>query len=275
MSTIQRIHTAQQNNQAALAAALAAGEDTAAIRAEGDRLAAELQAAQDAEVDAERAAQAADAEALDNVRTIIIERTVGALQVSSDVVEFERLIGEPLPAVEVDRELEHAAAQVARAQVALERAEAEHKPHRQQLTQLSERLQAKRRAAEVIKARRAAGDEKPTDSADLAMLAADADALQLMVNDARIKSDASSPTAARAALATAEAALLQAENRAAFRVAKTRVEQIETAFLLAWRQMVEAGSAIGMTSPWSGYRASPEMTRAVTGQIVAGYRGKL
>ncbi|MDV7210773.1 hypothetical protein [Azotobacter beijerinckii] len=275
MSTIQRIQTAQQNNQAALAAALAAGEDTAAIRAEGARLAVELQAAQDAEVEAERAAEAADVEAVDNVRTIVIERTVGALQVSSSAVELERLLGEQLPAVEADHELEHAAAQVARAQVMLEKAEAEHKPHRQQLLQLSDRLQAKRRAIEVIQSRRAAGDEQPTDSNDLAMLAADADALGLMVGDARIKSDATSPAAARAALATAEAALLQARNRAAFRVAKVRVEQIETAFVSAWRQMVEAGRAIGMSSPWSEFRATPEMTRAVTGQVVAGYRGQL
>lgn len=161
-------------------------------------------------------------------------------------------------------------------------------PHRQRIADLEgqiaaierqareERAAASRAEADAIKRRRLAGDERSADAAELLTLTSDAEALQLLVDDANAKVAAADVRpAARAALSAAEQQLEHARRQAAYRAALERLQLVEGIFVDVWKTMVDLGRAAGNGSPWSEYRASPEAVRAVTGAIVPGFRGQL
>lgn len=269
--TIEQLNDQLVAANAALDEALANGSDTTAPRYQIGLIEAEIAAAvrrqREEQADAEHARSAAISEAAAELAAQTHSATVAAV----DVPGLADLAGAPLQAVKQDPAIEAAAREVARCRAALKAAETALKPIADQAERLAGRLNEKRAAIEVIKARRLAGEEKPSDAAEMALLQADIDALQLLVDDARLKAQsADSRQQARAALATAEQQLEQARRQVEYRAALARVELAQEVFLDAFGVMVRAGRAAGQSSPWAAYKASPNLVRAVTGQLVAG-----
>lgn len=276
---MSRTNTIEQLNQqlaaanAALEEALSSGGDTTASRytiglIEAE-IAAEVRRQREEQAEAERAEQAAIAEAAAEVAARTHDAAVAAVEVPG----LAELAGAPLPAAPQDPAIEAAAREVARCRAALSAAETALKPIADQAERLTGRLNEKRAALGAIKARRLGGEENPSDAAEMAMLQADIDALQLLVDDARLKAQsADSRQQARTALAQAEAHLEMCRKRLAFDVARNRLAEAERVYLSAWNNMAETGRAIGKHSPWSECPASNEMRRAVTGAVV-GMRG--
>jgi len=269
--TIEQLNDQLAAANAALEEALASGGDTSQARYMIGLIEAEIAAAvrrqREEKAEAERAQQAAIAEAAAEVAT----RTQDAAVAAVEVPGLAELAGAPLPAVPQDPAIEAAAREVARCRAALSAAETALKPIADQAERLTGRLNEKRAAVEAIKARRLGGEEKPSDAAEMAMLQADIEALQLLVDDARLKAQSEdSRQQARAALAQAEQQLEQARRQAEYRTALDRVELAQRIFLDAFGVMVRAGRAAGQSSPWSAFKANPNLIRAATGQIVAG-----
>ncbi len=270
-NTIEQLNAQLAAANAALEEALASGGDSTAPRYQIGLIEAEIAAAvrrqREEKAEAERAEQTAIAEAAAEVAT----RTQDAAVAAVEVPGLAELAGAPLPAVPQDPAIEAAAREVARCRAALSAAETALKPIADQAQRLTGRLNEKRAAVEAIKARRLSGDEQPTDAAEMAMLQADTEALQLLADDARLKAQsADSRQQARAALAQAEQQLEQARRQTEYRTALDRVELAQRIFLDAFGVMVRAGRAAGQSSPWSAFKANPNLIRAATGQIVAG-----
>lgn len=270
-NTIEQLNEQLATANAALEEALKNGGDSTAPRYQIGLIEAEIAAAvrrrREEKAEAERVERAAIAQAAAEVAT----QTHDAAVVAIEVPRLAELAGTPLPAVTQDPAIEAAAREVARCRAAMSAAETALKPIADQAQLLTGRLNEKRASMEAIKARRLSGDEQPTDAAEMALLLADIDALQLLVDDARMKAQsADSRQQARAALATAEQQLEQARRQVEYRAALARVELAQEVFLDAFGVMVRAGRAAGQSSPWAAYKASPNLVRAVTGQIVAG-----
>ncbi len=270
-NTIEQLNTQLAVANAALEEVLENGGDSSAQRYQISVIEAEIAAAvrlqREKMAEAERVEQAAIAEAAAEVAA----RTHDAASVAVEVPGLAELAGGPLQAVTQDPAIEAAAREIARCRAALSAAETKLKPIADQAERLTGRLKEKRAAVEAIKARRLAGDEKPSDAAELVMLQADIDALQVLVGDARLKVQSTdSRKQAGAALASAEQQLEQALRKAEYRAALARVELAQEVFLDAFGVMVRAGRAAGKSSPWAAYKASPNLIRAVTGQLVAG-----
>lgn len=275
----QKIHELNEQlseARAGLVTALAEGAETAPYREriaylEGQITDLERQARAEA-----ASARRAEAESVEEDAAALSVETQASVDAAVEVPGLTELAGEPLPAVEENTAIAGAAREVARCRAALERAEAALKPAAEQARMLVGRLTEKREVIAAIKARRLAGDERAGDAADLALLEADAEALRLLVDDASLKAAAADTRpAARLALNAAEAQLAGAHRQATYQAALERLRQAESVFIAAWRGMVDAGRAAGASSPWSEYKASPDMTRAVTGAIVPGFRGQL
>lgn len=270
-NTIEQLNEQLATANAALEEALKNGGDSTAPRYQIGLIEAEIAAAvrrrREEKAEAERVERAAIAQAAAEVAT----QTHDAAVVAIEVPRLAELAGTPLPAVTQDPAIGAAAREVARCRAAMSAAETALKPIADQAQLLTGRLNEKRASMEAIKARRLSGDEQPTDAAEMALLLADIDALQLLVDDARMKAQsADSRQQARAALATAEQQLEQARRQVEYRAALARVELAQEVFLDAFGVMVRAGRAAGQSSPWAAYKASPNLVRAVTGQIVAG-----
>lgn len=270
-NTIEQLNEQLAAANTALEEALENGGDSTVPRYQIGLIEAEIAAAvrrqREEKAEAERVERAAIAEAAAEVAT----QTHDAAVVAVEVPGLAELAGSPLPAVTQDPAIEAAAREVARCRATLSAAETTLKPIADQAERLAGRLNEKRAAIEAIKARRLAGEERPSDAAEMALLQADIDALQLLVDDARLKAQsADSRQQARAALDTAEQQLEQARRQAEYRAALARVELAQEVFLDAFGVMVRAGRAAGQSSPWAAYKASPNLVRAVTGQIVAG-----
>lgn len=270
-NTIEQLNEQLATANAALEEALENGGDSTAPRYQIGLIEAEIAATvrrrREEKAEAERVERAAIAQAAAEVAT----QTHDAAVVAIEVPRLAELAGTPLPAVTQDPAIEAAAREVARCRATLSAAETTLKPIADQAERLNGRLNEKCAAIEAIKARRLAGEEKPSDAAEMALLQADIDALQLLVDDARMKAQsADSRQQARAALATAEQQLEQARRQVEYRAALARVELAQEVFLDAFGVMVRAGRAAGQSSPWAAYKASQNLVRAVTGQIVAG-----
>lgn len=268
-NTIEQLNEQLAAANAALEEALANGGDSTAPRYQIGLIEAEIAAAvrrqREAKAEAERAQQTAIAEAAAEVAT----RTQNAAVAAVEVPGLAELAGAPLAAVSQDPAIEAAAREVARCRTALSAAETALKPVAEQAKRLTGRLGEKRAALEAIKTRRLGGEEKPSDAAEMAMLQADIEALQLLADDARLKAQsADSRQQARAALAQAENHLEMCRKSLAFEVARTRIAEAERVYLAAWNNAAEAGRAIGKHSPWLEFPASNEMRRAVTGSVV-------
>lgn len=269
--TIEQLNQQLAAANAALDEALAGGADTTAVRYTIGQLEAEIAATARRQREEQAGAERAEQAAIDEAAAKLAAKTHATVNAAVDVSSLAELTGEPLPAVAQDPAIEAAAREVARCRATLSAAETTWKPIADQAERLAGRMNEKRVAIEAIKARRLAGEEKPSDAPEMALLQADIDALQLLVDDARLKAQsADSRQQARAALATAEQQLEQARRQAEYRTALARVELAQEVFLDAFGVMVRAGRATGQSSPWAAYKASPNLVRAVTGQLVAG-----
>lgn len=270
-NTIEQLNEQLAAANAELEDALASGADTTAIRYTIGQLEAEIAATvrrrREEQAEAERVKHAA----IDESAAELAAETHAAVDAAVVVPGLVELSGEPLPAVPQDPAIEAAAREVTRCRAALSAAETALKPIAAQAEMLAGRLSEKRTAISAIKTRRLSGDERAGDAAELALLQADSETLQLLADDARLKVQAADiRAAARAALANAEQQLEQARRQAEYRSALERVSQAETVFLETYRVMVRAGRAAGHSSPWSAFKASPNMVRAVTGQLLPG-----
>lgn len=272
-NTIEQLNKQLTAANAALEETLENGGDSTAPRYQIGLIEAEIAAAvrrqREEKAEAERVERVAIAEAAAEVAASTHDAAVVAVEVPG----LAELAGAPLQTVAQDPAIEAAAREVARSRAALSAAETALKPIADQAERLAGRLKEKCAGIEAIKARRLAGGEKPSDAAEMAMLQADIDALQLLVDDARLKAQsADSRQQARAALAQAETHLEMCRKHLAFEVARNRLADAERVYLSAWSIMAETGRAIGKHSPWSECPASNEMKRAVTGSLV-GMRG--
>lgn len=269
--TIEQLNDQLVAANATLDEALASGGDTTAPRYQIGLIEAEIAAAVRRQREEKAEAERADRAAIAKAAAEASARTHDAAVAAVEVPGLTELAAPPLPAVTQDPAIEAAAREVARCRAALSTAESVLKPIADQAERLGGRLNEKRAALEAIKALRLAGEEKPSDAAEMAMLKADIDALQLLADDARLKVQAADTrAAARAALAQAEQQLEQTRRQAEYRTALDRVELAQRIFLDAFGVMVRAGRAAGQSSPWSAFKASPNLIRAATGQIVAG-----
>ena len=102
-------------------------------------------------------------------------------------------------------------------------------------------------------------------AAELALLAADTEALGLLVGDAQAKASASAPEAQRRALQAAQAQMQNVAGHAAFKAARDRVLQAEQVFLKAHAALISAGAAIGERNQFSIFKASNELRRITYG----------
>lgn len=265
MSKIENIESSLQVKRDALIAALADGQDTAPLRANIAVLEADLTEARRGEAAARRSSVKAADVAIANAAEALATQAHANIEAGSQVAGLAELAGEPLAALEQAPELIAAAGHVARAQAALDQAEAARRPALQQLNMLTGRLQAKQQAAAAIRARRNAGDEQAGDAEALAMLTADIDGLGLLVGDSQIKASASDLEAQRRALQTAQAQMQSIAGRAAFKAARDRILQAEQVFLKAHTALICAGAAIGERNQFSIYKASNELRRITYG----------
>lgn len=268
-TTIEQLNEQLAATNAVLEEALASGGDTTAPRYQIGLIEAEIAASVRRQREEQAEAERVQHAAIDESAAELAAKTHAAVDAAVVVPGLVELSGDPLPAIPQDPAIEAAAREVARCRAALSAAETALKPVADQVERLTGRLNEKRASLGAIKARRLGGEEKPSDAAEMAMLQADIDALQLLVDDARLKAQsADRRQQARTALAQAEAHLEMCRKRLAFDAARTRLVEAERVYLSAWNIMAETGRAIGKHSPWSECPASNEMRRAVTGSVV-------
>ena len=270
----QRIEELNQQLAAARAdldAALAAGEDTTAARYAVAHCENEIAAHLRAERERRATEEREQAAKIERAAAEVAAQAHAAVEAAGSVQGLAELTGEPLPDLARDPQIDAFAAAVARARIALERAESEHAPHAERVENLRRRVAEKLAAIDAITNRRLEGDERAGDAAELELLRADAAALDSMYADAKLAAATEDRRpAARAAVHQAEVQLGQAQKRAAFHVSLARVRQVEQVFLEAFAGLVRAGREAGVGSPWSSYQASPDLRRAVTGQLIPG-----
>lgn len=262
---ITNIEAALADMRDALIAALANGQNTAPLRANITGLESDLAEARRVQAVARRAAVKAADGVIANAAEALATNAHVNIEAGSQVAGLAELAGETLPTLEQAPELISAAGHVARAQAALEQAEAAYQPAKNQLEMLTNRLQAKQQATATIRNRRNAGDDQPGDAAELALLAADTEALGLLVGDAQAKASASAPEAQRRALQAAQAQMQNVAGHAAFKAARDRVLQAEQVFLKAHAALISAGAAIGERNQFSIFKASNELRRITYG----------
>jgi hypothetical protein len=271
MSQLNNLNGQLAQARADLAEALADGADTTPARYAVEFISNEIAAHERIAREAAAASQRAEVASVAEAAAELARQTQAAIAAGADVPGLAELSGEPLPAVELDPAITAACREVSRCQAALERACEDLRPRQTQAGRLSARLSEKQAALDAIKARRAAGDERSSDGADLMALSLDIESLQPLLADANslvIAGDAR--PAARAALRDAEVALTRAHHRVAFRASLERLELAERCFLDAFGAFCRSGRACGEHSPWSVFKPDPNMRRAVTGQLLPG-----
>ncbi len=251
MSTqIDQLNTELKAAQAALDAALMAGEPSRSHRNEVARLEAELATAQQAEAAAQAASAAeeaakaqADALALASTQQIALSTT------EADAALGEIAAEQPVAAVvDVDPLLLSAAEGVVLARTALERAQLRHG----ELSKAAGRIQAavtrKTEERDAIKARALAKTATAEDG--LAILTIDEDLADLehSLSAARDKANAAIPAVEQGALAAAEQNLARVRGQLAYSLAEARLKRVEQLFMAAHSEMVAAHQAGGATS---------------------------
>lgn len=271
-SNIEQLNEQLTAANAVLDDALASGADTTAVRYTIGQLEAEIAAAVRRQREEQAEAARTEQAGIDAAASELADQTHSAALAAVDVPGLADLSGE-LNEVQEDPEIAWAAREVARCCAALEGAEADYRPHAEKAANLGARLAEKRAAADAIRKRRMAGDERDGDGAELTVLQDDIQALAERHNEALSAAAANDGRqAARAAIGQAESLLEGRRKRLAFDAARKRLEQAQEVYIAAWNIMAETGRAIGKHSPWSECPASNEMKRAVTGSLV-GMRG--
>lgn len=266
--TLEALNAALDAARESLNIVLAAGEDTTSAR----QLIAVCEAQVAAHREGERERIASERRAQDAVveraAAEVAAQTHAAVDAAAAaaVPGLAELAGELLPAVERDPAIDAAAATVARARIALERAEAELRPHIVKASSLQQRLNEKRAAVDAIKRRRLEGDERAGDAGELALLQADIASLEPLHDDAKLTAaSADTRPAARAALGNAEQMLHHARLHADLRAAKVRAELAERVLLDAADAARRAERAIGPVHPSACYAISNDLRKLVTG----------
>lgn len=268
---IEKLNADLAAARADLDRALADGADTTEARLAIAYLENEIAAYQRAERERRAVEAREEAARVEKAAAELAAQTHGAVDLSVTVKGLAELNIEPVPDLPRDPQIDVFATAVARARVALERAEGEHQPHVDRVENLRRRVAEKLAAIDAITMRRLEGDERAGDAAELELLRADAAALDAHYADAKLAAAAEDRRpAARAELSNAETQLIRAQKRAVFDTCLARVRQVERVFLEAFAGLVRAGREAGVGSPWSAYQPSPDLRRAVTGQLVQG-----
>lgn len=269
-NTAQQINEQLKAARATLAAILRVGGDTAGEHDLIARLESDLAQAYQAEADAacEKADEQANAIADD--AQDLADEAAASINVRATVPGLQELASEPLSAVPLSPAILAAAAHLAQVRAELSRVDEIYSPLKKDADGLAGRLADKRRLVDVIKARRAAGNEDKADAAELALLAADLEVLEPISAEAHRIAREAMPD--RSALAAATGELTRAEAQATFEATRAVLVQAEAVFMRAWFSMVTAGKAADRTSPWSEWQATPDMRRAVTGQLIPGHK---
>lgn len=270
MKNAQQIEEHLNTARNTLAAILRVGGDTAAEHDLIASLEADLAHAEQSEADASTAQANEEARAVADDAMHIADEAAAAINARVTVPGLQELTSEPLPAVQPSHAIRAASARLAQVRAELRRADQVYLPLKQDADSLADRLAAKRRSVDAIKARRAAGSESKTDAAELQLLMADLEVLEPISAEAHRIAREAMPD--RSALAVATGELTRAEAQSTFEATRAVLVQAEAVFMNAWFSMLTAGKAAGLTSPWSSWQATPDMRRAVTGQLVPGHQ---
>lgn len=263
MKNIPEIESRLTGARVNLTAALERGDaDTTPFRNAVVAIERELADAQAEHADAERAQQRAEQQRLN---ALAADAVTDAHNAVANAVGDDVVAGVDMPAVIDDPAITSAAARLSAARDRLVREEAVFKSHNDKHISLSSRLNDKERTRDAILARRVAGDEKPGDAAEVALLAEDISSLKELVSSARLNAEQYRPNTARSLVTEAETALKNVQSRAVFVAKQARLQELERAFLQAHAEMVEAGSAIGESNKHSMFRASQALRNITYG----------
>lgn len=195
-----------------LADALLAGDDTAATRQTLDDARSALQSHQDAVNAAEQEHLAAEAARADEIAATASARAVAEVQ--EQIARVELPEGADAPSASVD-EVAAAAATVARMEHGLVAGNPDRPRLQQQADALAARIKAKQDEAGVIRSRRAAGDERKADAANLHLLDQDIADLKVLQTAFADKAKAMQPSAAAVQeVAAAKENFIKARNAA-------------------------------------------------------------
>lgn len=269
-NTAQQIDEQLKAARDTLAAILRVGGDTAGEHDLIARLESDLAQAHQAEADAAREKADEQANAVADDAQDLASEAAASINARATVPGLQELASEPLPAVPLSPAILAASAHLAQVRAELRRADQVYLPLKQDADSLAERLADKRRAVDAIKARRAAGSENKADAAELQLLMADLEVLEPISAEAHRVAREAMPDRSELAVATGE--LTRAEAQATFEATRAVLVQAEAVFMNAWFSMLAAGKAAGQTSPWTSWQATPDMRRAVTGQLVPGHQ---
>lgn len=146
---------------------------------------------------------------------------------------------------------------------ALDEAEAAHTQAVQAADRLSERLHDTRARQAAITRARLEGECTQAESAEFVVLAADAEALETMLAEARTKAAAFDTNQARQELANAELLWAQHQKHAQFEALKSRTLEIEATLVECIAELVTAGRGLGHQLLGQNWRMSPDLDRIV------------
>lgn len=220
----------------ALQDALLAGTDTGPARAA---------------LDVGRKAAAVEREAADqDARTVAQTERTAARQAEADTIEQAQqqmvtAIGsieaapfaDPLPEPVESPILKLAAQQLAQARTALAKAEVPHGAAIADRNAMRARLEPKTSELEAIRARRAAGDEQPSDAVTMTALGMDLEDLGRLLAPLEAAVAATTPADQQRAVVDAEAALVAARRRAELDGMVDRVRALEQHFVTQVRTL--------------------------------------
>jgi hypothetical protein len=227
--------------------------------------------------DALAAATAAEKQAVDQTaaakRDAAREEDAGAVQAAK--AEFVATVSviepapdaDPLPTPAVPGIVLLAAQQLQRAQRALVEAQRPHAAAAKECSAVRARLSSKEGALAEIRARRTGGDEQPSDAAEMAALAMDAEDLRRIVAGLQSKVDAAlSPVqAAQQAVLDAQQAAVAAKACAELDAMVERVRAVETHFVAQVRALRLAAQTRGYSNFGSMFLPSEKLRMLAAG----------
>lgn len=233
---------------------LASAEDAEAARAQAAAAEAKVSAAAQAEAD-----EAAAAGAVAQVDAFVAE-AIAAVAPPADAPNL-------LPAPAMPKNVVRAAAEVARAAAALERANEPLLAAQADRRKLAERLALKEAAAAAIRARRLAGDSRDGDAAEMHLFDSDAAELRSALAEADVRVSAAQPDEHLIRLhRDAVAALAAAQDRAVLDGMVQRMQALDEAIVAGARALRAAGQRqqplFNLASYW---RASEDLRKVVQG----------
>lgn len=227
-----------------LAAALERGDDTRSYRNAVVALDQELAEAQAEKAKAERATQRAEQERLSALATDAVRDAHNSV---ADAAGDDVVAGIDMPEVTDDPAVADAAERLSAARDRLAREDARYTAAYGEWAKINKRLVDKQRQRDEIVARRASGDERPEDGAELTALNLDMSSLQSMAADRHIAAEQLKPTSARRLVTDAEAALKKAQDAALFNLRKARIRALELALIDEHAAAVSDARASGLS----------------------------